>query len=164
VRYRTDQALFAPEIKARSECREAHFYLGEVDRQAHRYAEAARHYEAALAERPGILAYVDTGAALQNLGTVRIELGRFGDARVAFRAALEGTKDPRVRRELTHNLAAVALRQGDVAETERLLREETSRADAMPQSLYVRAVALERLGRGEEARALRDRLPATRSE
>ncbi len=159
-RYTNDKALFAPEVAAHRDCREAHFYLGEVERDGRRFAEAARHYEAALAERPGVLAYVDKGAALQNLGSVRLEQGRFAEARTAFRAALEGTRDPRARRELTHNLGAAALREGDAEQAQALLAEETARSDAMPASLHVRALALERLGRAEEARALRARLPA----
>src|SRR4029079_1358004 len=84
-KYASDRALWTPEVEARSTCREGQFYLAEVDREAKRWEEAARRYEAALAPRPSTIAYVDRGAALVNLGTVRLEQGRFADARTAFR-------------------------------------------------------------------------------
>jgi len=140
-------------------CLEGQFYLGEVERKAGRWEPAAKRYEAALSARPRVLAYVDRSAALQNLGTVRIEQGRFGEARRLFRSALEGTSDSRRRRELTHNLAGAALREGDAAEASALLEEETARADALPESLQLRAIALRELGRKEEAQRLLARVP-----
>lgn len=157
-RYADDSALWTPEVEARSTCREGQFYLGEVDRQAHLWDRAAARYEKALAPRPGVLAYVDRPAALENLGGVRLEQGRFDDARAAFRDALDGTADPLARRRLVHDLAAATLAAGDAAEADRLLAPETARADALPESLVVRAIALERLGRADEAAALRARV------
>lgn len=87
-RYVSDTTLWAPEVTHQPACREGQFYLGEAEREAHRCESAASRYEAALAPRSGVLAYVDRGAALQNLGVVRLEQRRFGDARRAFRAAL----------------------------------------------------------------------------
>lgn len=158
-RFVNDAALWTPEVAHQPACLEGQFYLGEVERKAGRWEPAAKRYEAALAARPGVLAYVDRSAALQNLGTVRIEQGRFGEARRAFRSALEGTSDARRRRELTHNLAGAALRAGDAAEASALLEEETARADALPESLQLRAIALRELGQREEARRLLARVP-----
>lgn len=156
-RYANDTALFGPEVASQPACREAQLFLGDVARDEQKWEAAAKRYEAALAPWPGVLAYVDRGAALQNLGVVRSKQRRFEDARVAFHAALEGTTDPRRRRELTHDLAAASLEAGDATEAARLLEEETARADALPESIVVRAIALERLGRHDEARALRER-------
>jgi protein O-mannosyl-transferase len=158
LRLANDTSLWAPEVARQPACREGHFYLGEVARDAGQWEVAARRYQAALAPRPRILAYVDRAAALQNLGVVRVEQGRFGEAREAFRIALEGTRDLRARRELTHDLAAATLSDGDAEEAARLLEAETARPDALPQSIHVRALALEKLGRQEEARAMRQRL------
>jgi protein O-mannosyl-transferase len=158
-RYATDALLWAPEVEHQAACREGQFYLGEEAREAKNWDEAARRYELALAPRPKILAYVDRTAALQNLGTVRLEQGRFRDAKGAFERALDGTHDDRTRREIRHNLAFAALKDGDPASAEKALEVETARVDAFPQSLLLRAVALEKLGRDEEARALRARLP-----
>jgi tetratricopeptide (TPR) repeat protein len=158
--YATDAALWSREVEKRPACREGQFYLGEVDREARRWDAAARRYEAALAPRPSILAYVDHGAALVNLGTVRLEQRRFGEAREVFRRALEGVKDETKRRAIVHDLAAAALSEGDAAEADRLLEPETARPDAMPASLVVRAMALERLERRDEAAKLMSRARA----
>ncbi|WP_394840655.1 hypothetical protein LZC95_26505 [Pendulispora brunnea] len=158
-RFHDDESLWRPEVAAQPACREGQFYLAEVDRQARRFAAAAKKYEAALAPRPGMLAFVDRTAALENMGTTYIALRRFTDAKAAFRNALAGTGDPRRRRELTHDLAGASLEAGDAAEAERLLAPETARPDAFPESLALRARALHDLGRNEEAQSLMARLP-----
>lgn len=158
-RYADDASLWVPEVTRQPACREGQFYLGEVERNAKQWDAAARRYEAALAPRPSVLAYVDRGAALQNLGTVRLEQGRFGDARRSFATALEGTTDPQRRRELTHDLAAAAFGDGDPTEALRLLASEIDRPDAMRASILVAKAALEKLGRHEEARRLAERHP-----
>jgi tetratricopeptide (TPR) repeat protein len=157
-KYANDRTLWTPEVQARPSCREAQFYLGEIEREARRWDSAAARYEAALGPNDRVLAYVDRAAVLQNLGTVRLEQRRFEDARAAFGAALEGTKNEEARRELVHNLAALALQSGDAAEADRLLAPETARPDAHPASIQVRAIALEKLGRSREAAELRERL------
>ncbi|WP_394828180.1 tetratricopeptide repeat protein [Pendulispora albinea] len=162
-RFGSDTALWRAEVSAQPACREGHFYLGEVERQAQRFASAAKEYEAALAPWPGVLAYVDRAAALQNLGTVFLELRRFTDAQRAFRAALAGAKGERNLRELVHDLAAATFGAGDAAEAARLLEPETARPDAFPDSLTLRALALQKLGRHEEARSLLARTGATKS-
>jgi hypothetical protein len=156
-RFASDASLWTAEVAARPVCREAQFYLGEEARAARRWELAATRYEAALAPYPGVLAYVDRTATLQNLGTVRLEQGHLSEARGAFEAALAGTTDAQARRELTHDLALVAFRGGDAAEAARLLEGETSGPGAIAASVLLRALALERLGRNEEARLLRAR-------
>ncbi|WP_394840284.1 hypothetical protein LVJ94_25700 [Pendulispora rubella] len=158
-RFHDDESLWRPEVAAQPACREGQFYLADADRQAHRFAAAAKKYEAALAPWPGVLAFVDRTAALENMGTTYIALRRFADAKTAFRTALTGTNDPRRRRELTHDLAGATLEGGDPAEAERLLAPETTRPDAFPESLTLRARALHDLGRNDEARELLARLP-----
>lgn len=122
LRYASDALLWAPEVARQPACREAQFYLGEVERDGKRWDAAAKRYEAALAPHARVLSFVDRGAALQNLGVVRLEQHRFADARRAFTEALDGTNDPTRRRELTQNLAAAAQGEGDDAEARRLLR------------------------------------------
>jgi len=158
-RFHDDESLWKPEIAAQPACREGQFYLADVDRQAHRLAAAAKKYEAALAPWPGVLAFVDRTAALENMGTTYIALRRFADAKSTFRTALAGTRDERQRRELTHDLAGATLEGGDPAETDRLLAPETARPDAFPESLALRARALHDLGRNTEAQSLLARLP-----
>jgi tetratricopeptide (TPR) repeat protein len=159
-RYRSDAALWAPEVAAQPACREGHFYLAEVDRQGRRFDAAADHYERALAPTTGIISYVDRGAALQNLGVVRIEQNRPDEARAALHAALDLITGDEPRRRLTHNLAAAELRFGRPAEAARLLAPEIARPDALPESLFLCARALHELGREAEAAALLRRLPA----
>jgi tetratricopeptide (TPR) repeat protein len=157
-RYKSDATLWEPEVESGPICREAHFYLAETARQAHRLDDAADHYETAIATSPGVLSYVDVGAALQNLGVVRLDQGRFDDARAAFRGALEVVSDEGERRQLTHNLATAELRAGHADEAARLLELEVERPDAMPASIFIRARAVHALGRREEADALVRRL------
>lgn len=155
--YRSDASLWAREVAAEPTCREGQFYLGEVARQARSWEEAADRYEKAVADTPGVLSFVDRLAALQNLGAVRLEQRRFSDAAIVFRSALAEAQGER-RRELTHNLAAALLQAGDPSEAARLLEAEVARPDAFPASILVRAHALRRLGREEEAAALFRRL------
>lgn len=153
ARYTNDEALWRPEVDARPACREGQFYLGEVARGRRAWAEAETRYEAALAPWPGVLAYVDRAAALQNLGTVRLEQGDLPGARQAFVEAIAAS-EPAMRRRLEHNLAGVALRSGDPAECWRLLEPEVARDDALPESIYLAAKALHALHREAETRAL----------
>jgi len=161
LRYADDTSLWSGEVAKQPACREGQLYLGDVERGARRWEAAARRYEAALAPRPRMLAYVDRGAALQNLGTVRFEQARFAEARRAYVAALEGTTDPRRRRELEHDLAGAALADGDPEEALRLLGAELARGDALPESQKLAAMALRKLGRVDEARALDERVRAS---
>jgi hypothetical protein len=161
-RYRSDQSLWAAELAAHPECREAQFYQGEVHRERQNWEAAARHYGRALAATPGVLSYVDQPAAAQNLGVVRLEQGRLAEAQAAFQVARDLAADPSARRRLTHNIAVVALRAGRPDEAARLLEPETARPDALPESLLVEARALQRLGRQGEARALIRRLEGRR--
>ena len=110
LRYMSDATLWTPEVRHQPACAEGQFYLGEVARAARSWDEAARRYEAALAPAPGVLAYVDRAATLQNLGTVRVEQHRWVDARRAYTEALAGTSDAQRRDELTFNLAALGQR------------------------------------------------------
>ncbi|WP_437587712.1 hypothetical protein [Sorangium sp. So ce1000] len=157
-RYRSDARLWAPEVSREPACREGQFFLGEVARGARDWEEAASRYERAAAPVAGVLAYADELAALQNLGAVRFAEARWADARAAWTAAHERSSDDREKRQIAHNLAAVALRSGDPTEAARLLEPETSRKDALPESLFLRAKALHDLGREDEAAELVKRL------
>ena len=119
LRFRTDATLWAPEVAANPACREGHFYLAEVAREAGRLEEAGTHYEHAAAPTTGVLSYVDRGAALQNLGVMRLQQQRAGEAVAAFRAALAVTADPNKRRRLEHNLAiAMHAKKDEQGDTE----------------------------------------------
>lgn len=157
-RLRDDEAFWTPEVRAEPACREGHFYLGEALRQKKQFRAAAEAYEAALAPHPGMLAFVDLGAALQNLGAMRLELGELEPAGRAFEAALEQTHGDEARRRLRHNLAVVALESHDPAKAERVLRSEAERHDGLPESVFLYAKALDELGRHEDALAVLQRL------
>jgi tetratricopeptide (TPR) repeat protein len=154
-RYASDERLFAPELEREPRCREAHFYLAEARRAAGRFSEAAAHYAHASAPAPGYLAYVDEGAALQNLGAMRLAQGRLDEAHDAFTRALARPLDALEARQLVHNLAVLALARGEHAESARLLEPEARRPDALPQSLAVRARALSALEHEDAAHASR---------
>ncbi len=162
ARFCDDVSLWRPEVVANDTCREGHFHLGQVALEAGRNAEAAAHLQRALAEPAGVLAYVDRGATLQNLGVAQLQLGQLDDARTNFRAALTAIPDTSAeasrRRRLVHNLATLELRTGDAGAAAALLEVEAARGDAQPESLFVRARALHQLGREDEAGALLRRL------
>lgn len=154
LRYRSDVTLWQPEVAHDPTCREGHFYMGEAARAAGHLDEAVAHYEAAVTSHARVIAYVDQGAALQNLGVVRLSQSRFDDAVAIFRSALAVVNEPSERRQITHNLATAELRLGHAEQAEDLLRQETERNDALKGSLFVRAHALARLGRRHEADVL----------
>jgi hypothetical protein len=160
LRFESDVVLWSDEVRVSPSCREGHFYLAEAAREQRRFDDAARAYERAITETPGILSYVDRVAALQNLGVVRLEQDRFGEARIAFRSALGIVGDDGYRRLLLHNLATAELRGGNPEEAARLLEGEVARTDALPASIFIRARAVETLGRTQEARDLLRRLPS----
>lgn len=157
-RYASDTRLWDPEVRAEPACREGHFFLGEAARESKDWEAAASHYEQAARPVPGYLAYADEGAALQNLGAVRIAQGRWNDARAAFASALERIREPTERRRVVHNLAVSALESGDPAEAARLLEPEMNAEHPIRESLFIRAKALHALGREDEARAIVERL------
>jgi tetratricopeptide (TPR) repeat protein len=160
-RFRSDAALWTAEVARRPACREGQLYLGVAALEGQRADEAAAHLARAVAGDPAVLSYVDRGAALQNLGMARLEQGQLEPARASLRAALDLVTVETTRRQLTHDLAVVALRAGQPAEAVRLLEAETARADAFPQSIFLHARALHQLGRDQEAAVLVRRLRAT---
>jgi Tfp pilus assembly protein PilF len=138
--------------------------LGEVARTAKRWPEAAREYQRALAAKARVLSYVDRFAALENLGAVQLGQGNLGQARAAFRAALELASSELDTRHLVHNLATTELVSGNAEEAARLLEREVARTDAMPAAILLQARAEAKLGRVAEATALVQRLRRGTSE
>lgn len=157
-RYRSDEVFWTAELAAQPACREAHFYVAEGARARGDWAEAARGYQSALLPMPGILSYVDRTSTFQNLGVVRLAQGDLGAAFAAFENARDLTNDESARRELSHNMAVVALRAGRPADAVRLLAPEVSRSDVRPETLFVYAKALRSLRRNDEAAAVTERL------
>jgi hypothetical protein len=157
-RYGSDTALFGPEVTREPACREAHFFLGEAARERRRWSDAAAHYERALHPTPGYLAYLDELATLENLGAARFASGELERAKAAWSSALARAASSERARYLVHDLAVLALREGDAQEAARLLEAESTRPDALPASLTVRARALHALGRDDEAMRLTARL------
>ncbi len=137
-RFATDETLFARDAE-RPECREANLYLGDFRFAAGDLDAAATAYQRAAAPPPpGVLAYSDERAALQNLGLVRMQQRNWFEAELAFTEALAKTAD---RSELTHNLAAVAFARGDPAAAVHLLEPLVKSSDARPESLDLLARA-----------------------
>ena len=157
-RFRDDASLFAPEVAANDACREAHFYLGEDARARGDWADAAAHYESAIVERPGVIAYVDRSAATQNLGLVRRNQGDLDGARAAFEDGLAHAPNEGARRALVHDLAAVCLEARDPRRAFELLEPEIQRPDVASETLYVASVAARAMGLDATARAILDRL------
>jgi len=163
-RYRSDAALWGPEVERRPECREGQFFLGDAARIAGAWDVAAYRYELAARETPGYLAYVDQAAALQNAGAMRLAQGRLSEARTAWNAALQVSQDPGQKRRLVCNLATLALRSGNPAEALALLEPELARSDPLREAILLSARALHALGRSGDAAELLRRSPAPASE
>jgi tetratricopeptide (TPR) repeat protein len=161
--YQNDRSFWSREVSQAPSCREAHFYLGELERTAKRWPEAVQEYERALAVKERVLSYVDRLAALENLGAVQLGQRNLAQARAAFRAALELTNNELDRRHLLHNLATTELVAGNAEEAARLLEQEVQREDAMPAAILLRARAEAKLGRSAEATALVQRLRRDKS-
>ena len=158
ARFRSDLALWRPEVAWRPQCREGHLFLGDAARAAKKWQAAAVHYERAASPVPGYVAYADPVAALYGLGATRLSQNRFAEARDAWAEAASLATAEGDKRKLLHNLATLSLNQGDPAEAERLLRPETERERPFAESLFVRARALRALGRDAEAAELHARL------
>ena len=164
LRFRDDETLFSPEVAAQPRCREAQLYLGDARRKAGDFESAALHYEIAAQPVPGLISYADSGSAYQNLGLVRLKQRKLDLAEAAMRRSLEFPRPELEQRHAVHNLAALEMTRGDREEAARLLEPETMRADALPESIYLRARALNELGRGPEAAPLIQRLWKTSPE
>ncbi len=155
-RYRSDVALFAPEVEHEPRCREAHFYLADSARLAQDWGAAADHLERSLKSDPGMLSYVDRAAALENLGAVEWRQQRWQEAKSTWSVALAEAKDPMRKRQITHNLAVLALSRGNAAEALSLLEAECQRTDALPESLLVQKQALKMLNRKPDELRVRE--------
>jgi protein O-mannosyl-transferase len=108
-RYASDRRLFEPEVSAEPGCREAQFFLAESAREAGALDVAAVHYQRALAGRPGMIAYLDELATLQNLGAVELARGHHAEARDAWSRALQRSSSESEARRISHNLAVLTL-------------------------------------------------------
>lgn len=156
-RYLNDDTLWRPEVAREPACREGHFFLAQTARQRGDRTAALVHYEAALSADPRVLAFVDRDAALTNYGRELFDARRYDEALNAFEAALAQTPDGLGRRKLSHNIAATLLARGDTAGAVARLELEARRPDALDESLSLYARALDGLGRGQEAEAVRRR-------
>lgn len=151
-RFASDSSLFGAET-----CREARSYYGDWLRREGRLDEAVRVLELASEPPVRVLEFCDEAFTYQSLGLTRLAQRNDFEAELAFEKALELQSDPVGKRRITHDLAAVALLRGDPATTERLLRDEVLRGDALRESLELMARALLMMGRAGEAQALFER-------
>ena len=126
-RYSDDESLFTPEVAAEPRCREAHFYLAEIQRKKGQLEAAADGYQQAATPVRGVLSFSSEPAALQNLGLVRMAQGKLDLAERALTQALQYPLSELDRRHAVHNLAAVATVQKNWERVETLLSAETAR-------------------------------------
>jgi hypothetical protein len=151
LRYRDDFTLFSAEAALGPQCREAHLYLGDAQRERGHLDEAAAAYAIAAAPSERFISYSDVGAALQNLGVVRHEQGRLDESWQALSTAYALPADPVSKRQRAFNLAVLAIERGQFIQAEQLLRPEAERPDALPGALEALAHAVGAQGREAEA-------------
>ncbi len=117
-RFASDATLWEPEIAADPACLEGQFYAGESARKRGDLLVAIARYEAALAARPGVLAYVDRRAATQNLAVVLLESG---DAASAWRILEPEIAPDDASSEVIYLAAKAANALGDKTAAQRLI-------------------------------------------
>lgn len=118
-RFASDATLWEPEITADAACLEGQFYAGEAARNQGDLPRAIVRYEAALSPHPGVLAYVDRRAAVQNLAVVLLESG---DAEAAWLILEPEIAHDGASSELIYLAAKAKHALGDRSGTERLIR------------------------------------------
>jgi tetratricopeptide (TPR) repeat protein len=157
-RYRDDLSLFGPEVASDPWFLEGRSHLGDALVAQQRDELAEQHYEIALEEPEGILAYVDRRSVAINLAGIRLRQQRFAEAETLLAAAARDAP-PRLRGPIAYNRALVAWKQGDAERVVALL--DAADTDwREPEPLLLRVQALRRLGRtGEAVESLRRVLP-----
>lgn len=157
-RFRNDVTLFAPEVESDPHFREGHQYLGDHFFHMEDYERARREYQAALEDRPGIIAYVDRHAVLINLAGVYLARNRLGEADELLRRAAADAPHNSLP-HILYNRALIASRRGDPGAVVELLGDRNIDW-TRPAPLLLLARALRRLDRdAEAAAALRRALP-----
>ncbi len=157
-RFRDDVTLFTPEVERDAHFLEGHQYLGDFFFFGGDLDSARREYEAALDTRPGILAYVDTRAVMNNLAGVHLAGDRPDEADALLRALADDAR-PDELPQILYNRAVIAFRRGDSPAVMELLGNAAAEW-RRPEPLLLLAEASRRMGREAEAvGALRRALP-----
>lgn len=125
---------------------DAQYQLGLIHQQRRQYTEAVRRFEAAVKIDPE-----QTDAHYQ-LGRIFRQQGKLAEAAAHLETAAR-QDDKHSTSEVHRELGAVYLAQDRVAEAERELALFASRREYDPEGLYYYGQALDRMGRGEDARA-----------
>jgi hypothetical protein len=146
-RFRDDERLFGPDVRADERFLEGHHYLGQAALARGDLEGAGDHLTAALKFRDDTLAYVDWVSTSIALAGVRLEQGHLDEADELLLTAARGASEP-TRKDIAYNRALVATRKGDYERTVALLEGETwDRAE--PMMLLARTLAV--LGRRDDS-------------
>lgn len=157
-RFRDDVTLFTPEVERDPRFLEGHQYLGDHFFYDGDMESARREYEAALDRQPGILAYVDTRAVMNNLAGVHLAGDRPDEADELLRALTDDAR-PDELPQILYNRALIAFRRGDSPAVVELLGDAAVEW-TRPEPLLLLAEGWMRIGREVEAvAALRRVLP-----
>jgi tetratricopeptide (TPR) repeat protein len=149
-RLHDDVTLFAPEVARDHYFKEGHYYLGDYYFQRGAYEPAQQAYEAALAETPGVLAFVDRTAARLNYAGVLVAQGKLDEADTVL-SQLSGKVSLPNQQQVDYNRALIAFRKGDFARTVEFLRGHEW---PWREPILMYAAALHKLGRDSEAQAI----------
>jgi tetratricopeptide (TPR) repeat protein len=147
--YHDDLTLFGPEVARDPLFLEGRSYLGDRLAREEQYEGAAAHYEIALQGSEGVIAFVDGRSVAVNLAGIRLRQERFQEAEALLSAAARDAP-PRLRPHIAYNRALVASKTADHARVVALL-DEAGADWGRPEPLLLRAQALRRLGRTNEA-------------
>ena len=149
-RLRDDATLFEPEVARDPYFKEAHYYLGDYYFQRASYARAKQAYEAALAESPHVLAFVDHAAAHLNYAGVLMAQGLLDDAD-AILARISGKVTAIDQGKVDYNRALIAYQKGDFRKTIEFL---SNRNWTRREPILLHVAALHKLGRSSEAETI----------
>ncbi len=155
--HQDDLTLFGPEVVKDPLYKEGHFYLGNYYFARGQIVQAENLYTAALTQTPGVLAYVDTTAAMINLSGVLIAQNQLDKAENLLKEAQKLQMSSATRQSAIYTLALMYLSKEDHAMVVTTLRTSDYQF-SNPNAYFVLAQALYKSGRKDEAIAVLQKL------
>lgn len=122
-RLRSDNTLFLPEVTRDTHFREGFSYLGDAAFFSGRSDDAVRWYEAAMADTPGFLSFVDRTSVVNNAAGALLAQNRLDEANVLL-GKIPLKDNSQLSLSIRYNRALIAYKLGRYEETIALLHGE----------------------------------------